>query len=595
MSASDSAGGEQVGRAGASTWSRYRLVLLALIALVAALHVGYLLRETRSSGGLAAIRFPDERNAYLFCAERFAEQGWAFVETEDSLRSPPMPWMWLSVWGRNIALARFANIGLIIIGSLLISTIARERFGDRLGLVAFVACACGYQMVHYAGTVLTEPLAVFFVCLLLWALHRLSVGGAMRYALLEGLATGLAALSRPSLQLFPIAFLMAWWAARRIETRRRGGRPFPISVRHLIAMAAVFGGIVGPWVVKNHRALRVTGIANGFGAVLYLGSELRTNGDDPTFSAMDWPNHPITAPYSHLQIEGDRRLKKAGVDNIRRHPLAWAGLCVRRVGRFLVGGPDWHFFPAKDYLGARRIRGEPQTAILFAWWTVGGTFMTVFGLAGLWWMRRRHRMMAFGGLALIGCLVCLHGVVYATPRFGLPLYPALVLGSCGFLAARPRRRHWIVLTAVCIAIPAWIAFHHRFRPAHVVPASKVEYFTVDRAWVMPAGSELPFTVDGGGRVPEFNTCLFVRATIDPIGSSDDLRLGVMAARTNGAESFDEDAALVFPVIADGREHTYQVAVGLQSAWRGQRWDALRFTVRPAGSSAVRELEIRQAH
>ena len=310
---------------------------------------------------------------------------------------------------------------------------------------------------------------------------------------------------------------------------------------------------------------------------------------------MDWPNHAVTAPYSHMQNEGERRLVRAGIENIRRHPLGWAGHCLRRVGRVLIGGPNWHFAPSDHYQGKRHFAGEPATALTFAWWTVGGTFVTVFGLVGLVAERRRHPLMAMTGLALIGYLVLLHAATHATPRFGVPFYPALVFGFCAYLSRRRPAIASVLLTIVCLSITTTLALYHRYRPAHVVAPSRLSYFTTDRSWKLPAGGPLPLVMEANRSKPAFNTCLFVRATTTRRDDADRRCYGILSLRAVGESQFDENAALWFEILPDGRERTYQVSVALQPAWRDRAWDALQFKLASPGLVEIRDIQIVQAH
>jgi hypothetical protein len=105
---------------------RWRGWVLLLTVIAAGLHIAVLVRETDRMGGqegLSTLRLPDEGNYYLHCANLAAKHGWTFLRSEESLRSGPLPWMWLLLWGRNVAVCRCANIALVLLGSLLISLV----------------------------------------------------------------------------------------------------------------------------------------------------------------------------------------------------------------------------------------------------------------------------------------------------------------------------------------------------------------------------------------------------------------------------------------------------------------------------------------
>jgi hypothetical protein len=309
---------------------------------------------------------------------------------------------------------------------------------------------------------------------------------------------------------------------------------------------------------------------------------------------MQWPTNQITGPYNHMQIEGNRRLVEAAVSNIRRHPLAWARLGLVKVGRTLIGGPSWHFFPADHYGSKSNIEGRGPTAIVFLWWTVAGTVVTVFGPAGLGLMLRGQQGLAVAGLAMVAYLVTLHAITYALPRFSVPFYPALVLGLCGYCSRRRSRILLLLLIAASAAIPAYLALYHRYRPRCIVPPDKIEYFTIDRRWEMANDGQASLVLDAGGLLPAFNSCIFVEAAVDQ-GPHQGASFGTLYLREQGANSFNESAGITFPVIADRHRRTYRICVELQEAWRAKRWDALKWVVTPPGAAIVGHVQITLAH
>jgi len=590
--------GELVANSSSPERIQWRRWVVPLMILAAGLHVTVTVRETRRTedwrrAGLAAIRWPDERNAYVLLADGVAHRGVEFLKDEKILRSPPLPWAWLLLWNRNIVVTRFANIALVMLGSYLIAAVARARWGDRVGLVAFVLCACGYQVVLYTGTVLTEPLALFFCCLVLWAMDRLARTDHTRYAVMAGVGCGLGALSRTALQLLPLAIigfvLLAWLFQRgsqRIRANFRSRQLGWLLVCHLVVIAPVMG-----W---NYRTFGVARIANGLGAVMHLGSDFRTDGDEPPFFGMQYPTGQITRQYDHLQTQGDALLMQAAKENIRRDPVHWLALCLPKIGRILVGGPCYQFMPGDSYSAKARLVGRKETAIVFAWWTVAGTAVTLFGVAGLALMWREQPAALLAASALTVYLVALHAVTFAIPRFGLPLYPALVLGVCGFIAARPSR--WltgIVFVAIASA-SGYLALYHHYVPRCVVSNDRLDYFVRDKTWQPRASHGGVVTVEADGLEPAFNACLFVRATASWRADHSPVLLKI-TARTDAFKGFDEAGALQLPLIADDRQHLYQMCVESAPGWRGHRWRALKFEPQPGEAVDVRIHELILAH
>lgn len=577
-----------------SHW-KWLLITAGLLVVTNIVVLSWETRPWSRPDGYRTIRFPDEQNCYMKCANQAVEEGREFFKNEDVLRSPPVPWLWLWFWRRDVALARFANIALSLIGAFLVSRIVDERYGHRCGLLAFALCAGGYQVVYYSGTVLSEPLALFFACLFLWTVHRMAMTGKYRFAVMAGIACGFGAISRTSFQLFPFFYIAVSWLLDRLAKQTgRTRRPAVPDRKHIMLLLTSYLVFVAPWMVHNYIVFGVARIANGSGAVMYLGSDFRTNGDEPVFSGMQWQTGAVSRPYTHLQTRGDKLLMQAAVENIRRHPIAWGALCVRKIWRTLIGGPMWHFFGVDHYQASQRIHGRTVTALRFAWWTVGGTFVTVFGLWGLVLLLREHRAIATAGLALILYFVALHAVTYAMPRFGLTFYPALALGCSVYLAAKRRRALTILLSVVCVVIIAHLALYHYYIPRCITTQEKLKYFTLDQTWRIPGDAIQPIVIDAAGMVPPFNACLFIRATAQPQRDCPEC-FGILYLRTNDTKDFDEGAEIWFPLLADGREHVYQFCIELQQAWRSKPWQALKLVTVPPGSTDLQVREVVLAH
>lgn len=577
-----------------SAWRRW---FIPLVLVTASLHVAVTIRETRRSADWprarwSAIRWPDERNAYVLIADGVAEHGVDFLKDETILRSPPLPWAWLLVWNRSIVLTRFVNIALVIFGSYLVASVARARWGDFSGLAAFVLCACGYQVVLYTGTVLTEPLALFFCCAVLWAMDGLVRTGLTRYAVFAGLACGLGALSRTSLQLLPLAiigFAAVLWLYRRFRRIR-----LEFEARKFIWLLACHAAVVAPVMAWNYKTFGVARIANGLGAVLYLGSDFRTDGDEPPFFGMQYSTGQITQPYDHLQTEGDALLMKAAKENIRRDPLHWLALGLPKIGRILVGGPCYQFMPGDSYSSKARLIGRSETAVVFWWWTVAGSAVAFFGVVGLALMWRAHPASAIAASALTVYLVLLHAATFSMPRFGLPFYPALVLGACGYMAARPPRWLTASVAAAVVASCGYLALYHQYVPRCVVGDDKLEYFTLDGSWKPGDSNGGAVTVETGNIEPAFNACLFVRATASTRANYRDVLLKI-TPRTDGPGGFVETNAFYLPLMSDGREHLYQVCVGPAQGQNNRRWQSLKFEPQPREGLNVRIMEVALGH
>lgn len=544
-----------------------------------------------------AVRLADEQNYYIHCADNVAEEGLGYLTTEDSLRSPPLPWLWLLLFGRSVVLTRAANIVLVIGASWLIASIVRDRWGRRLALPAFVLCATGYQVVLFTPTVLTEPLAYVLVCVSLWTAHRAESRNQRRYVVLTGVATAMAAYARPSLQLWPVALIgvyFLWWLTRRI---RKDATAVKVTwtPRRIILMTAVHCAILAPWIAKNVVCFGVPRIANGAGAVFYLGSEFRTDGDEPIFSGMDWPNNTIQGPGGHMSLDGEQRLIAAARANIREHPIAWLELAARKVGRTLIGGPKWHFFIVGSMRAKQHSEGRSTTIVDFLWWTLLGAIVTVCGIAGLFMRLRTGGFVFLFAIALVAYLTALHAATYALPRFAVPMWPAFVLGSIAIMAHRPGRGAIVALTLGWTSIVAYLLAAHAWRPPCEVDANRASYFTITADQAAHRASSETMTITLDGHRPDYNTCIFVTARIAPIDGTPSVEAKLYLTPADAGSELGEDSAMGFPMLADGDVHTYMLCVELNRTWRDRKWGAVRLKIGAVESDQVRELRLQIGH
>lgn len=583
---------------------RFRVCAIVLTIAAVVIHVYVWKHESptididgKSQRDYAAIRFADERNYYVHCADCVAEEGILYLAEEDSLRSPPLPWAWLLLFGRNVALTRAANILSIIAASWLIASIVRDRWGGGLALVAFALCALGYQVVSFSATVLTEPMAFTWVCAALWSAHRADARNHAGYVILTGVLTAIAAYARPSLQLWPFAVVFFYGLFTLLRRRQSGSDSWAQSWtwRRVVLLVVVHSALLSPWIIKNAICFGVPRIANGVGAVFYLGSEFRTDGDEPIFSGMNWPNHKVQGPGGHMSLDGEKRLSDAAMENIRAHPIAWASLCFRKMGRTLIGGPKWHFYPSTTLRGKSRIDGLGESALIYVWWTLLGTFVTVSGLFGIALRLRKVGFVFLFGLSLVAYMVLLHGVTFALPRFAVPLWPVFVLGTIGLFAVRPRRLALGASAFVSTAIVLYLTFSYGHRPSCEVSADRASFFTITAERSALELHSNVLTIDLDGRRPAYNTCIFVKATVISNDGKDRIHARLRLTPADKERPLAEESAIGFPLLADNREHTYMLCTELNPAWRDRKWGAVHIEIDAKESERIKALSIQIGH
>ena len=530
---------------------------------------------------LSAIRFSDEQHYYRHAAERFSEDGWAYLATEDSLRSPPMPWIWHLLWGQGMILTRAANIGLVLFGAFLIGCIAR-RFDAQL-LATFLT-AVSYQVAYYSGTILTEPLAFSFVCFALFAIDRAALQHPWRWIVLAGLFSALAVYSRPSLLPWPLMMLVFTVLSRVLPQRgldsddramsrllRANGRGF--AVKHALVLLICCVAVLAPWMIKNHIYFNAPRVANGVGAVLYLGSELKTDADEPGFSGMQWPNVAVQGAKGHMSLEGERRLKEAALEKIRAHTGSWVKIMPIKAARFLFGGPRWHFQPGSTFKESKQWQGRTRGTVRFIWWTCFGTLITVYGILGMFGLAVKRDVMGMAGCALLLTLLGVHVVTYSMPRFIVPAWPAVALAAAFAIKnLKPFGHGFAMLSAIAIVLV--ITLWHEGTASREIPERRMDAFAIAQSVSVNDPSALDVSLDCSGFNPKFNTCVFVSARLHAKNDTPHMVTATLHLIPAEDSKKKPPPPIDLELVVDQEVHHYLQCIELNPAWRHARWKAV---------------------
>ncbi len=218
-----------------------------------------------------------------------------------------------------------------------------------------------------------------------------------------GLLWGLAALNNTSLLSFlPVAGIWIW--------RRRA----KVGKRCLIefAMASMmFLACITPWLVRNYLTFgEFVFIRDNFGAELRLGNGPEADGT--------WMQqfHPSQNVYALREYESLGELtyvaarKKQAVEFIKKYPLRFAQLSAKRVTYFWAGPPR----PT----GSRRLSAIKNSIFLLS------SVLTFTGLVCAFRIRKPEAWLL---LALLLIYPAVYYVVFALPRYQVPIQPEMVI------------------------------------------------------------------------------------------------------------------------------------------------------------------------
>ncbi len=284
--------------------------------------------------------------------------------------------------------------------------IACRFFFERAAVFAAVSCAMLPHLVVSASCILTETVYTFLLVLFFYLITvpRLTVGRGAA----GGLVLGLANLCRPVTLLLPVFFVAAVFF-RKSEARVRSG---------FLLMFATAALAVVPTVVINYAYTgTLVPVAVGSGFNLWVGSYRPWDGD------YNWKDlsDKETIEKGRTLVEADRVFRKEALRNIRKYPLWYAGLVVRKIPRLWL-----------DIPGSRQVLAD-KPLLLYAGLVFHNLFLLLC-LAGFFlWVRREYREHGWNARAfsLPGVLIMvtvvyftgMHVFFLAIPRYVIPMLP----------------------------------------------------------------------------------------------------------------------------------------------------------------------------
>ena len=364
-------------------------------------------------------QWPDEITYYSIALKIHELGFWKFLSNEMSIWTAPANPFYI-YFVHNLTLCRYLNI---VHNSLLVFVyywIGRTIDSRKVGLIAAALYVVYLPLVNYAPTILTEPLFISLELLgILMGLLAIEKRKTWLF-FVTGLIFGLMALVRAAPALYPIClllFMFVMFCLKKID-------------KDLLKKTAIFmlGAmmVILPVVIKNGIIFNKYTIATGVGAVLFLGSRVDTQGDEPPYRHLDYDTGKITDPYTHLQIEGDHRLTEVAKENIKNHFMEYLYFDVKKIGRLLIGSnlawwsPFDNFVDFYHKFGVRTSLRSLVNLLL--------TIMVVIaGFSGLWRLCRTGNVKGLFLLSFILYYLVFSLPFLATVRYGIPIILLLIV------------------------------------------------------------------------------------------------------------------------------------------------------------------------
>jgi 4-amino-4-deoxy-L-arabinose transferase-like glycosyltransferase len=429
--------------------------LIVVIALAhATLYIPYQSRDWRT--GWTDQAGYERLGAALAHTGRFTRYPDQAQYVPDVLRTPGYP-VFVAAVNRTIGEGRLpvacAQAAVFAAICLLVYATARLVENDRTAFAAGLATALYPPLPYFGALTLTEVFTTFVVTagVYLW-LRALRHGTG--WAVAAGVVLGWAALTRPSFQYLPVAFVL--FAC--LIAPRSGG-----AGRRSVVLLVAFAATITPWVVHNviyFNAISIAPPAAGIGRTLWEGNwqtvwpgrveaQLthlaeatwdRTVLDEEVraYAASERLDPELMLRYVHewqdmrrmwddpqepvertaARARADREYRRLAIDNIRRDPARhiWRRLTTGVLLLWITEIPVRH----------SDINALPPIVIRLIWFLQALLMLAALaGVAILWRRGARAEAAAFG--ALLTYVTAVHAVLFSEARYALPAKPMVVL------------------------------------------------------------------------------------------------------------------------------------------------------------------------
>ena len=391
---------------------------------------------------------------YVAIGKLLARGGGYLLDGSPTAYRPPGYPYFLSLFfrlvGDSLTPVRLAQAACDMLSCLLVFSIGRKLFDDRVGLVAAGIFAFFPMQILYVSIMMTETLfTVTFLAVVRMCLES-RIG--TRRALLGGLVLGAGTLIRPTLLLLPCAIFAGRWV------RRENARS---DLRAFLLMGAACLVVLLPWLMRNEEQFGRLTLTSNTGVNFWIGNHPGASG------AYSWPGD---SPLAHVDDEFARSDlgMRLGMEYIRDHPL----LVLETLPK------KWAHFFAVDYWLLMSMQYQPDFREIanagivfgrFSWFNILLTHLPFAAVLLLCALGVITRPPGEGGnvlylLSPVAYWLLVHMVFYAGARYRFPIDSLLMVGAAyGAILLLRRKCTWTRARRLAFAaltvlfLSGWIA------------------------------------------------------------------------------------------------------------------------------------------
>jgi len=313
-------------------------------------------------------------------------------------------------------------IGTAVVGfvGLVARQVAESRHRRRVAIAAMSLAAVYPNLWIIDGVLFPEGLMALCTTATVWAAFKWKAGPARRWAVLMGVLTGLAALTRGEGLLLLVLLIVPWVMLRRdLAWRRR--------VAHVAWAVLACVLVIAPWTLRNARSFEVPVplSTNGNELFVYANCDVVYSGEFLGFWYFPCQEDLRDQGIDATGDEAEKSLfwREVGFDYARENIGQLPKVIAARIGR------QWELFRPIQNTQFAPIEGRNEQAAragLFMYY--GLAALSIVGVRQL--RRRRVGLVPFASLVISVTLTAAYA--YGTTRFRVPAEPALcILAAVG--------------------------------------------------------------------------------------------------------------------------------------------------------------------
>ncbi|MEY3618491.1 MAG: hypothetical protein RL726_1189, partial [Actinomycetota bacterium] len=309
--------------------------------------------------------------------------------------------------------------------------VAHPQRRNRVAIVAMFLAAIYPNLWIIDGVLFPEGLMALCTTATVWAAFKWKASPARRWAVVMGVLTGLAALTRGEGLLLSVLLIVPWVILRR-------DLPLRTRITHIAWAAVACIIVIAPWTIRNARSFEVPVplSTNGNELFVYANCDVVYSGEFLGFWYFPCQEDLREQGIDATGDEAEKSLfwREVGFDYARENIGELPKVIAARIGR------QWELFRPIQNTQFAPIEGRNEQAARAGLFMYYG--LAAFSLVGVRELRRRRvGLIPFASLFISVTLTAAYA--YGTTRFRVPAEPALcVLAAVGLfpVLARLRRR-----------------------------------------------------------------------------------------------------------------------------------------------------------